>query len=87
MTSTPRGPRVQYNAEIRELLRERGEPIPQDVKLQERDGCIRATLMATAFDDFEEIPDVVRQWYDPHEHAIVIPLPEPDRCDESLDDF
>lgn len=73
----------QYNSDVRELLRKRGEPIPQSTKLQRRDGCVRMTLMRAALDCYDDIPVEVTQYYDPDQHAVVIPLPEPDESNQS----
>lgn len=88
-----RADRGQYppilQKDIREILRRRGEPIPQTVSLQERNGTVRMTMMAPARDDLDEVPDEVTQWYIPSERAIVTLLPEPDSGggDVTLQDF
>lgn len=76
-------------ADIREILRRRGEPIPQTVKLQERDRTVRMSMMAAARDDLDDIPNEVTQWYIPSERAVVTLLPEPksDEEDATLSDF
>lgn len=63
---------------LREMIRDRDDPIPQTVKLQPRDGTVRMTLMAAARDEFDESPDELTQWYVPSERAVVILLPDPD---------
>lgn len=75
--------------DIREILLRRGEPIPQTVKLQERDGTVRMTMMAAARDDLEDIPGEVTQWYIPSERAVVTLLPDADspESDVTLADF
>lgn len=73
----------QYNEDVRALLRKRGEPIPQITKLQCRDGCVRITLMRAALDCYDDIPAEVTQYYDPSQHAVVIPLPDPEDSNQS----
>lgn len=78
----------QYNDDVRELLRQRGEPIPQTVTVQERDGTARITLMRAALDQYDTVPSELTQYYDPKENAVIIPLPESNDSGQSgLTDF
>ena len=80
MADSPEYPPI-LQKDIRDILRRRGEPIPQTVSLQERDGTVRMTMMASAVDDLETVPDTVTQWYIPSERALVTLLP--DGCSDS----
>jgi len=68
---------------VREYLHKRGEPIKQEMRLQDRDdGLVRMSMMAAARDQYDDLPDVVTQWYDPNSNCLIIPLPEPDTAPE-----
>lgn len=75
---------------VREYLRKHGEPIAQEIRLQNRGDDVRMSMMKAAYEQYDELPTTVTQWYDPDQNAIVIPLPEPEPDDDSqldIDEF
>lgn len=83
-------PPVQYNDDIREMLRERGEPVPLELALTYRPSSddVRFGLPRVAWESYDELPTIAKGWYLPDEHALIIDLPERDHAtlDESIDD-
>lgn len=84
-------PPLTLRKPIRKLLRKRGEPIKQNVRLQDRGDVVRMSLMKAAHEQYDDVPDEVPQWYDPQENVVVIELPDPDGGEDggghSLSDF
>jgi hypothetical protein len=76
---------VQYNKEVREILRKRGEPVPFDLTITERKNDCRITLPKLCHEPYEEVPNKVQAWYDPDEHALILDLP--DRGNTTIDEF
>lgn len=86
MSSKRYDPPIQYER-IRRELRRTETLLQRDVALHMNDGSVRSTLLMTAFDEYDELPDAATQIYDPVEHAIIIDLPDPKAKQSSVKDF
>jgi len=73
-----RDPGPQVSPRVRELLRANRGSVEIELALQRRERDVLLTVPKIAWEEYQEVPGSTTVRYLPHEHALVVELPEPD---------